>query len=450
MNPNQVAAFKNLEQAQQALKSGDKNTARQFASLAAEQAPELEEVWLLMAALATPRESVAYLEKALAINPNSARAQKGMLWAQGRLKQETEAQQAAAAVVPPAVIPAAPVGSVTQPTSVAQPEPVISPEQEPEPAVVAPVQETETVPARSRFPILTLLLVVVLLALAWAAWQGFSPVSAFFNSTFTVRPHGPAWATAEIAKSGASLPGATPEATVTAEPTSAPELVSPTPLGFEPSATPLPSVTVVVPTEIIPLPTDTQVPPPTESIAPTSTEIIFAPTVTPLPTDIIQQATATPEPGTIEQASPTPLPTDTAAPLPTQYVPPTPKPGDTNSGNSGRWIDVDLTNQTVYAYEGNTVVNTFIVSTGTWQHPTVTGQYHVYVKFRYKDMSGPGYYLPDVPYTMFFYQGYAIHGTYWHSNFGTPMSHGCVNLSIPDSEWVYNWASVGTLVNVHY
>jgi lipoprotein-anchoring transpeptidase ErfK/SrfK len=65
-------------------------------------------------------------------------------------------------------------------------------------------------------------------------------------------------------------------------------------------------------------------------------------------------------------------------------------------------------------------------------------------------MSGPGYSLPDVPFTMFFYQGYAIHGTYWHNNFGTPMSHGCVNLTIPDAEWIYNWSSVGTLVNVHY
>ena len=115
-----------------------------------------------------------------------------------------------------------------------------------------------------------------------------------------------------------------------------------------------------------------------------------------------------------------------------------------------RWIDVDLTHQMTYAYEGNTIVNSFLVSTGTWQYPTVTGQYHIYVKYRYTDMSGPGYYLPNVPYTMYFYEGYALHGTYWHSNFGHPMSHGCVNLSIPDAGWLYNWASVGTLVNVHY
>ena len=115
-----------------------------------------------------------------------------------------------------------------------------------------------------------------------------------------------------------------------------------------------------------------------------------------------------------------------------------------------RWIDVNLTNQMVYAYEGNAIVNSFLVSTGLPETPTVTGRYRIYIKYRYKDLSGPGYYLPDVPYTMFFYEGYALHGTYWHNNFGRPMSRGCVNLSIPDSEWLYNFASVGTLVNVHY
>jgi lipoprotein-anchoring transpeptidase ErfK/SrfK len=111
---------------------------------------------------------------------------------------------------------------------------------------------------------------------------------------------------------------------------------------------------------------------------------------------------------------------------------------------------VDLTRQMVYAYEGDALVNSFLVSTGTWQTPTVTGKYHIYIKLRYADMSGPGYYLPDVPYVMYFYGDYGLHGTYWHHNFGTPMSHGCVNLQTDDAGWVYNWASVGTLVNVHY
>ncbi|MBK9924861.1 MAG: L,D-transpeptidase [Anaerolineales bacterium] len=134
------------------------------------------------------------------------------------------------------------------------------------------------------------------------------------------------------------------------------------------------------------------------------------------------------------------------------YVPPTagPKPVYASTGNGERWIDVDLTNQRTYAYEGDTLVNSFVVSTGTWATPTVTGQYNIYVKYRSARMSGPGYSLPNVPYIMYFYGSYGLHGTYWHNNFGTPMSHGCVNLTTDDAAWLYNWASVGTLVNVHY
>ena len=79
--------------------------------------------------------------------------------------------------------------------------------------------------------------------------------------------------------------------------------------------------------------------------------------------------------------------------------------------------------------QGDTLVRTFLVSTGTWLHPTVTGTFYIYVKYRFANMAGPGYYLPNVPYVMYFYKGYGLHGTYWHHNFGHPMSHGCVNLS---------------------
>jgi lipoprotein-anchoring transpeptidase ErfK/SrfK len=114
-----------------------------------------------------------------------------------------------------------------------------------------------------------------------------------------------------------------------------------------------------------------------------------------------------------------------------------------------RWIDVSLSQQQVTAFEGNTPVRTFLVSTGTWEHPTVQGQFHIYVKYPAADMAGPGYYLPAVPFVMYFYEGYGLHGTYWHHNFGTPMSHGCVNLETGDAAWLFDWASVGTLVNVH-
>lgn len=173
-----------------------------------------------------------------------------------------------------------------------------------------------------------------------------------------------------------------------------------------------------------------------------------APTVLPTST-LVPESTATPEatetPGEMMMEIVPDTPTS-------EYVPPAsaPKPSVASSGNGTRWIDVDLTNQRVYAYEGDTVVNSFIVSTGTWLTPTVTGEFKVYVKYRSNKMSGPGYYLPDVPYIMYFHGSYGLHGTYWHNNFGTPMSHGCVNLTIDDAGWLYNWASVGTVVNVHY
>ena len=119
-------------------------------------------------------------------------------------------------------------------------------------------------------------------------------------------------------------------------------------------------------------------------------------------------------------------------------------------GNGERWIDVNLSEQRVYAYEGDVLVNSFLVSTGVAETPTVTGKYQIYIKVRIQDMSGLGYYLPDVPWVMYFYDEYGFHGTYWHNNFGTPMSRGCVNMMIDDAAWLYDWASVGTAVNVHY
>jgi len=129
----------------------------------------------------------------------------------------------------------------------------------------------------------------------------------------------------------------------------------------------------------------------------------------------------------------------TATPLPTA-----------NIGANFRWIDVDLSRQTLVAYEGETPVRSAAVSTGLPRTPTVTGRFKIYVKYRAADMSGPGYYLAKVPYIMYFYRGYGLHGTYWHSNFGQPMSHGCVNLPTPEAQWLFEWASVGTPVNIHY
>jgi lipoprotein-anchoring transpeptidase ErfK/SrfK len=125
-----------------------------------------------------------------------------------------------------------------------------------------------------------------------------------------------------------------------------------------------------------------------------------------------------------------------------------PKP--TTGPASGRWIDVNLSTQRLTAYQGNTAVFSALVSTGLPRTPTVVGRFKIYTKLRSTRMSGPGYDLPGVPYTMYFYKGYGIHGTYWHNNFGRPMSHGCVNMRTQDAGWLFNWASIGTPVVTHY
>lgn len=121
---------------------------------------------------------------------------------------------------------------------------------------------------------------------------------------------------------------------------------------------------------------------------------------------------------------------------------------------SGRWIDVNLKTQKLVAYQGNRVVYTTRVSSGVAKYPTVTGTYYIYAKLKSQRMRGgtgrDRYDLPNVPHVMYFHQGYAIHGTYWHNNFGHPMSHGCVNVSKIAAAWLYKWATVGTTVKVHY
>jgi lipoprotein-anchoring transpeptidase ErfK/SrfK len=105
-----------------------------------------------------------------------------------------------------------------------------------------------------------------------------------------------------------------------------------------------------------------------------------------------------------------------------------------------KWIEVNVTTQQMTAWEGDKPVMTFTVSTGLPDTPTVLGKFNVYWKLTSTLMVGSNYYLPEVPYTMYFYAGYALHGTYWHKNFGQPMSHGCVNLETSQAKILFDWA----------
>lgn len=116
-------------------------------------------------------------------------------------------------------------------------------------------------------------------------------------------------------------------------------------------------------------------------------------------------------------------------------------------------IEVDLTNQRLYAYEGDRKVFDFLISSGLWGK-TPVGDFRIWIKLKSTKMEGGSkdlgtyYYLPNVPYTMYFYnneipqwRGFGIHGTYWHNNFGKPMSHGCINMRTEEAQALFYWAT---------
>ena len=390
MNERFIESRQAISSAREALKNGSMTEARQWAEHAAELAPQSEDPWLILAAVVSPKESVKYIRKALEANPNSPRAKQGMEWAMQRLGKTPKAG--------------------VSPDSVKQ--------------VQGQVRSGDVKKPKKLSPILPILLILMgCMVFIFAAWSAAtSPVLAsILNNTSTPKVESkPPFAQVNIAK---------------------------------------PTVAVVQPMAqvIAPTVTFTEIPPTVEiqesqpevaTIPPTNVPTLEVVTL-PTETQSIEPATALPEvtsePGAVyaEVVADTPTP---------EFTEPTTAP-DTPSqvavGDGEHWIDVDLSQQRLYAYAGDTLVNTFIVSTGVWQTPTVTGKFHIWIKLRSTTMTGPGYYLPNVPYTMYFYKDYGLHGTYWHNNFGTPMSHGCVNLATPDAEWLYNFSSVGTLVNVH-
>jgi lipoprotein-anchoring transpeptidase ErfK/SrfK len=114
-----------------------------------------------------------------------------------------------------------------------------------------------------------------------------------------------------------------------------------------------------------------------------------------------------------------------------------------------RRITINLTEQTLTAWQGDVVVMHTKVSTGRPATPTVKGRYQIRTKVPVQRMRGPGYNLPNVPSVMYFFRGYAIHGAYWHNNFGQRMSYGCVNMRLDEAAALYEWASIGTEVYVH-
>ncbi len=386
-----------LQFVQQAYRAGDRRLARRWAERAALLAPKREEPWLWLASLSSPQASLYYVDRALALNPQSEAARKARRWAVQRLGQVQAVQPAAQPAAHRPVEPQAAAHPVLRrPAAVETPAAL-----RPTPRIARRDLVDRSITSQSWIssrPLITpvslagiaaALMLVMLLCLGLAS-------APFVQQAFAGN------GSVSLAQVILDQPTSTPTVTATPPPTETP---IPTPIPSE-TATPVASDT--------PVPSETFLPPPDDTSIPTDLPIEETPVEPPVVDD--GQDVALPE----------------------------------GVGEDEHWIDVNLSLQQAYAYTGRELSNSFLVSTGTWEHPTVTGVYRIYVKYRYADMAGPGYYLPDVPYVMYFYEGYGLHGTYWHNNFGTPMSHGCVNFSIDDAGYVFDFVEVGTVVSVHY
>ena len=119
-------------------------------------------------------------------------------------------------------------------------------------------------------------------------------------------------------------------------------------------------------------------------------------------------------------------------------------PAERPPGVGGHWIAVDLFEQTLIAYEDDRPVFATLISSGLPKWPTNEGVFAIWARLDRDSMSGAtgapdAYALQDVPWTMYFDGDISLHGTYWHNDFGYRRSHGCVNLSMSDARWIYDW-----------
>jgi hypothetical protein len=342
-----VSANEAVVNARAALQRKDKITARHWAQHALAIDPRLEDAWLILAAVANPRASLAYLNRALEINPTSARARQGMDWARRRM--QTQAQTAP-------VVPTIKINAKTQNT-------------------IPPGRISE----RQSF-FFVVVLVLMLLTAGWVFWPGQPP------ATDTRAAPAQLWSALGILKP-----------TYTSTPTDTPT----------PTATFTPSPTA------------------TETSTPTPT---FTPTNTPTQT-------------------PTETPSPTATPF--QPAPPTPIPSYQEKS-----ILVSISQQHLWAYEGDTLVYSFVASTGM-NNATRAGTFAVQSKIPNAYGATWNIWMPH--WLGIYWAGSLENGihalpilpngaTLWAGYLGRPISYGCVVLGSYEAALLYDWADIGTPV----
>jgi hypothetical protein len=121
---------------------------------------------------------------------------------------------------------------------------------------------------------------------------------------------------------------------------------------------------------------------------------------------------------------------------------------------SGRWVAVDLWQQVLTVYENDHLIFATLISSGRPNNTTRKGIYNIWIRLITDDMNGnmggpDSYSLPYVPFVMYFDRSISLHGAYWHNNFGYAQSHGCVNMSLTDSHWLFNWTESAPTATVY-
>lgn len=391
------AAKEALRRSKAALKQGNKDLARQWAEKAASLAPHLEEPWLILAATSRPQVSLHYLRRALAINPENQRAQKGMAWAKHRLASlQVEKRK-------PEVTKIVPSGEKIEVTQKQKAIPQIEESAGGILHVHTKVDETQpkkafkrvkTTPREKKQPVKAaaprasvrflrqslpaFILTVLIVSLVWALMPRFSSLAAALKATPTATIVQQHWGEGEIEK---------------------------------PTYTPSPTATFTA--------------------TPTST-ITPSPTITPIPPTLTN----------------TPRPANTAVPVVEENPAPV----------GGKYVLIDISEQHLYAYQGNTLVYSFVASTGM-NNATATGSFSVLNKI-------PNAYGATwdiwMPYWLGIYWAGSLQNgihalpimangaTLWAGYLGTPISYGCIVLGTYEAQLLYNWVDIGTPVDIQW
>ena len=360
-----------MQNAAEALRSGDNSAARRWAQVAVSLSPETEEPWLILAAVASPRASLEYIKQALLVNPGSERALGGLRWAQNRLARQP-------------VEPPQPVEPEEETTTDLEMLAVTQPSRLRQAAEELPRKG----PGASRSSsMLIVLAFLICAALAWAAWPGSASFAlALMRSEASVgssvKSGNSSWLQAVIASS---------------------------------------------------TPTSTIVPTRTPTLTPTHTS-----TPTPIPT---------------ETPTPTALPTDT------DVVVPAVAPGSVSSATgAGKYILVSISEQHMYVYEDGALIYSFVASTGM-RNGTRAGVFHVLDKIPNAYGATWNIWMPN--WLGIYYSGSLENGIHalpilsngsrlWAGYLGTPISFGCVVLGVQEAQLLYDWADVGTTVEIRY